>query len=104
MRAYDRAQQNEQSVYAALFPKAMVLERAFARAGGLLLASTDPTAAGGVVNGPVIKPGNAAGSYLYQAVAGTQKVGARMPANGKVLPTTDIKNIYNWIQSGAKGP
>ena len=62
------------------------------------------TAAGGVVNGSVIKPGNAAGSYLYQAVAGTQKVGARMPANGKVLPTTDIKNIYNWIQNGAKGP
>jgi mono/diheme cytochrome c family protein len=62
------------------------------------------TSAGGPVNGPVIKPGNAAGSYLYQAVTGTQKVGARMPANGKVLPTTDIKNIYNWIQSGAKGP
>ena len=60
--------------------------------------------AGGVVDGSVIKPGNAAGSYLYQAVAGTQKVGARMPANGKVLPTTDIKNIYNWIQNGAKGP
>ncbi len=50
-RAYDRAQQNEQSVYAALFPKAMALERAFARAGGLLLAGTDPTGAGGVVPG-----------------------------------------------------
>ena len=59
---------------------------------------------GGPVKGPVIKQGDAAGSYLYQAVAGTQKVGARMPANGKVLPTTDIKNIYNWIQNGAKGP
>ena len=59
---------------------------------------------GGPVNGPVIKSGNAAGSYLYQAVTGKQKVGARMPANGKVLPTTDIKNIYKWIQSGAKGP
>src|SRR5919201_5803009 len=61
------------------------------------------TSAGGVVNGPVIKPGNAAGSYLYQAVAGKQKVGQSMPANGKVLPNTDIKNIYNWIQNGAKG-
>jgi membrane associated rhomboid family serine protease len=59
---------------------------------------------GGPVNGPVIKPGNAAGSYLYQAITGKQKVGARMPANGKVLPPTDIKNIYNWIQNGAKGP
>jgi enamidase len=50
-RAYERAQQNQQSVYAALFPKAMRMERAFARAGGLLIAGTDPTGAGGVVPG-----------------------------------------------------
>src|SRR5262249_16273588 len=51
MRAYDRAQQNQQSPFATLFPKGMALERAFARAGGVLLAGTDPTAAGGVVPG-----------------------------------------------------
>src|SRR2546428_709710 len=50
------------------------------------------TSAGGVVNGSVIKPGNAAGSYLYQAVAGTQKVGARMPLGRTPLPKTDIQN------------
>ncbi|HXI32397.1 MAG TPA: amidohydrolase family protein [Vicinamibacterales bacterium] len=50
-RAYDRAQQNQQSVYAALFPKDMRMERAFVRAGGLLIAGTDPTGAGGVVPG-----------------------------------------------------
>ena len=50
-RAYDRAQQNQQSVYASLFPKAMRMERAFVRAGGLLVAGTDPTGAGGVVAG-----------------------------------------------------
>jgi enamidase len=50
-RAYDRVQQNTQSVYATLFPKAMALERAFAKAGGLLIAGTDPTGAGGVVPG-----------------------------------------------------
>jgi enamidase len=50
-RAYDRAQQNQQSVYAALFPKGMALERAFAKAGGTLIAGTDPTGAGGVVPG-----------------------------------------------------
>jgi imidazolonepropionase-like amidohydrolase len=38
-------------VYAALFPKAMRLERAFAKAGGMLVAGTDPTGAGGVVPG-----------------------------------------------------
>jgi cytosine/adenosine deaminase-related metal-dependent hydrolase len=50
-RAYDRAQQNAESIYATLFPKAMALERAFAKAGGLLVAGTDPTGAGGVVPG-----------------------------------------------------
>jgi len=51
MRAYDRAQQNQQSVYATLFAKGMALERAFAKAGGTLLAGTDPTGSGGVVPG-----------------------------------------------------
>src|SRR5439155_16169565 len=50
-RAYDRAQQSQQSVSAALFPKARTLERAFARAGGMLVAGTDPTGSGGVVPG-----------------------------------------------------
>jgi hypothetical protein len=50
-RAYERVAQNQQSVYATLFPKAMRLERAFVRAGGLLTAGTDPTGAGGVVPG-----------------------------------------------------
>jgi len=49
--AFERAQQNQQSVYASLFPKAMHMERAFVRAGGLLIAGTDPTGAGGVVAG-----------------------------------------------------
>jgi Planctomycete cytochrome C len=60
------------------------------------------TSAGGVVNGSVIKPGNAAGSYLYQVVAGKQTVGARMPLNRAPLPQKDIQTIYNWIQQGAK--
>jgi|GraSoiStandDraft_46_1057282.scaffolds.fasta_scaffold68344_2 hypothetical protein len=60
------------------------------------------TSANGVVNGPVIKPGNAAGSYLYQAVAGTQTVGVRMPLGRAPLPQKDIRTIYTWIQQGAK--
>ncbi len=50
-RSYDRAQQNQQSVYGTLFPKGMALERAFARAGGTLVAGTDPTGSGGVIPG-----------------------------------------------------
>src|SRR6266851_695555 len=48
---YQRTAQNEQSIYKALFPKALALERAFGRAGGLLIAGTDPTGGGGVVPG-----------------------------------------------------
>ena len=59
---------------------------------------------GGPVKGPVIKQGDAAGSYLYEAVAGTPKVGQRMPLGRPALPKSDIQNIYKWIQNGAKGP
>jgi imidazolonepropionase-like amidohydrolase len=48
---YARTQRNEQSVYASLFPKGMALEHAFAKAGGLLIAGTDPTGGGGVIPG-----------------------------------------------------
>jgi len=51
MRAYDRAQQNQQSAYATLFAKDMRMERAFVKAGGMLVAGTDPTGSGGVVPG-----------------------------------------------------
>jgi enamidase len=48
---YQRTSQNQQSIYATLFPKALALERAFARAGGTLIAGTDPTGGGGVIPG-----------------------------------------------------
>ncbi len=51
LRAAERVAQNPQSPFSALFPKGMQLERAFARAGGVLLAGTDPTGAGGVIPG-----------------------------------------------------
>src|SRR4026208_156519 len=47
-RASDRTAQHRQSPYIALLPKAMAMERAFVRAGGLLIAGTDPTGSGGV--------------------------------------------------------
>jgi imidazolonepropionase-like amidohydrolase len=48
---YARTAATTTSVYSTLFPKAMVLEREFARAGGVLLAGTDPTGGGGVIPG-----------------------------------------------------
>ncbi len=50
-QAYTRTQANTRSNYVALFPKGMALEREFARAGGLLIAGTDPTGSGGVIPG-----------------------------------------------------
>jgi enamidase len=51
LQAHARVAKNPQSVYAKLFPKAMALEHAFAKAGGLLIAGTDPTGSGGVIPG-----------------------------------------------------
>jgi hypothetical protein len=48
---HQRTAQSQNSVYTTLFPKALALERAFARAGGVLIAGTDPTGGGGVVPG-----------------------------------------------------
>jgi imidazolonepropionase-like amidohydrolase len=48
---YARTQQNKESIYSTLFAKGMALERAFARAGGMLIAGTDPTGGGGVIPG-----------------------------------------------------
>jgi imidazolonepropionase-like amidohydrolase len=50
-RTYERTSTNTTSIYARLFPKALALERAFVRAGGLLIAGTDPTGSGGVIPG-----------------------------------------------------
>ncbi len=48
---FARTAKNQSSIYPTLFPKGMALERAFARAGGLLIAGTDPTGGGGVIPG-----------------------------------------------------
>jgi imidazolonepropionase-like amidohydrolase len=48
---YARTSQNKDSIYTTLFAKGMALERAFARAGGQLIAGTDPTGGGGVIPG-----------------------------------------------------
>jgi enamidase len=50
-QAHAKTAKNQESNYIRLFPKAQALERAFAQAGGLLIAGTDPTGAGGVIPG-----------------------------------------------------
>jgi len=50
-QVHARVAGNPQSPYTTLYPKAAAMELAFARAGGLLLAGTDPTGIGGVIPG-----------------------------------------------------
>jgi imidazolonepropionase-like amidohydrolase len=50
-QVYARAAKNTDSPGTKLFPKMMALERAFVRAGGMLVAGTDPTGPGGVIPG-----------------------------------------------------
>jgi enamidase len=47
----ERVAKNTTSINTTLFPKGMALERAFVRAGGTLVAGTDPTGGGGVIPG-----------------------------------------------------
>ena len=50
-KMYDGVSKQTSSIYTKLFPQDMALEYAFAKAGGLLIAGTDPTGGGGVVPG-----------------------------------------------------
>ena len=78
---FARVSANAASPYRKLFPKAMALERAFVRAGGLLIAGTDPTAAGGVVpgfaNGRQIELLVEAGFSPVEAISIATRNGAR---------------------------
>ncbi len=65
--------------------------------------------AGGVIDGSVIKPGNAQASYLYlvnawdPAYHKLEKVpGANMPLGKPKISTIDLTNLKNWINNGAK--
>ncbi|MDP2956914.1 MAG: hypothetical protein Q8N53_10885 [Longimicrobiales bacterium] len=46
-------------------------------------------------------PGNAIASYLVKKLEGRASVGERMPV-GTQLSATDLTNIKNWINQGAK--
>jgi hypothetical protein len=51
----------------------------------------------------IVKPGDAAGSSLYQRVAGLGDV-VRMPMGGKPLAAEQIALIFDWINQGANWP
>lgn len=77
--------------------------------GGLTMTSTAGTyqnlvnvASAGASGEVRVIPGNANDSYLVKKLEGRQSVGARMPSGGSPLDATDLTNIKNWINQGAK--
>ena len=49
-----------------------------------------------------VEAGDAAASYLVVKVEGTQTTGDQMPLGGQPLDATDLQNIKNWVNQGAK--
>jgi len=49
-----------------------------------------------------VEPENADNSYLVIKIEGRQNIGGRMPLGGAALSNTQIQNIKNWINRGAK--
>jgi len=70
--------------------------------GNLLLDSYDHVMAGTSDHGPVVIPGNSAGSLLAKKIQGIAPVGEPlMPFGGPALPPDDIQTILQWIDEGA---
>ena len=70
--------------------------------GGLRLDSRETMVRGGS-SGPAIRPGNAAGSILIQAVSHTHDR-LKMPPSGTQLSDKQIEALAAWIQDGAAWP
>ncbi len=90
--------------------KPLLKDRCFSCHGGLkqesqLRVDTVASLKTGGESGPVIIPGDPAGSLLLKAIRGEDGV-SKMPPAGEAVPLTDeqIALISAWIQAGAPGP
>ena len=70
--------------------------------GGLRLDSRQAMVRGGS-SGPAIRPGNATGSIMIQAVTHTHD-SLKMPATGQKLTDDQIVALTTWVQDGAAWP
>ena len=70
--------------------------------GGLRLDSRETMVRGGS-SGPAIRPGNATGSILIQAVSRTHDR-LKMPPTGEKLTDEQVEALKTWIQDGAAWP
>lgn len=51
--------------------------------------------------GPIVLPGNAAGSPLVDKLGSSPRFGVRMPDGGGALSSTQVQTIATWINEGA---
>ncbi len=79
------------------------------QSGGLNLGSYaalmkgGATSSGGVVDGPVVVPGDHTRSYLWTVLEGTNlQGGQRMPLGGPYVSDAEAQTIARWIDQGAK--
>ena len=70
--------------------------------GGLRLDSRQSMVRGGS-SGPAVRPGNATGSILIQAVTHTHDR-LKMPPTGEKLDDKQVEALKTWIQEGAAWP
>lgn len=74
-----------------------------ASANGVSLGSWASTMAsvGAQYGGPIVIPGNAAGSPLVNKLGSSPQFGARMPLGRPALSTGSVQTIMEWIDAGA---
>lgn len=74
--------------------------------GNLNLSSWTSLMAGNSNNGPVVVPGDADNSLLYEAVSKPSEeqsiLTTRMPQGGEPLSPVSVQLIEDWINEGAK--
>ena len=58
---------------------------------------------GGDSGEPLIVPGNAEASFVYQVIAGTH-TDLQMPPKGDPVPPEDLNRLATWINQGARFP
>lgn len=69
----------------------------------LFLDSYAHVTAGNSLHGPVITPGNGAGSVLVKKLrTNTLPFGARMPFNAGEVSNADLQKVIDWINQGAQ--
>jgi hypothetical protein len=90
----------QRRVAPTLRARCLVCHNGTKSSGGVDLTSRDQLLAGGD-DGPVVVPGNAKGSLLFNMIRGPK---AKMPRRGGPLTAAQVEDVGRWINAGAPWP